>query len=62
VKFNTTLLFANLQNPYVYLVLIVEAIATYVGNLCVLSLIALFGAATTAMVCGKYKCWSDINF
>jgi adenosine 3'-phospho 5'-phosphosulfate transporter B3 len=38
------------QNPYVYLVLIVEAVATYVGNLCVLSLIALFGAATTAMV------------
>lgn len=39
------------QHPYVYLVLIFEAFATFVGQLSVLSLIALFGAATTAMVC-----------
>lgn len=40
----------NLQHPYVYGVLIFEAMATYVGQVSVLSLIALFGAATTAMV------------
>ncbi|WCJ23133.1 UDP-galactose transporter 2 [Euphorbia peplus] len=38
------------QHPYVYGVLVFEAIATYVGQVSVLSLIALFGAATTAMV------------
>ncbi|CAM6049002.1 unnamed protein product [Sphagnum compactum] len=37
-------------HPYVYLVLIFEACATFVGQLSVLCLIALFGAATTAMV------------
>lgn len=40
----------KLQHPYVYGVLIFEAMATYVGQVSVLSLIALFGAATTAMV------------
>ncbi|KAJ6344248.1 hypothetical protein OIU76_005881 [Salix suchowensis] len=38
------------QHPYVYLVLVFEAMATFVGQVSVLSLIALFGAATTAMV------------
>uniref|UniRef100_A0A7N0SYZ0 UDP-galactose/UDP-glucose transporter 2-like n=1 Tax=Kalanchoe fedtschenkoi TaxID=63787 RepID=A0A7N0SYZ0_KALFE len=38
------------QHPYVYGVLVFEAMATYVGQVSVLSLIALFGAATTAMV------------
>lgn len=33
-----------------YGVLVFEAIATFVGQVSVLSLIALFGAATTAMV------------
>lgn len=40
----------SLQNPYIYLVLIFEACATFIGQLSVLCLIALFGAATTAMV------------
>jgi adenosine 3'-phospho 5'-phosphosulfate transporter B3 len=35
---------------YVYAVLVFEAMATFVGQVSVLSLIALFGAATTAMV------------
>lgn len=39
-----------LQHPYIYLVLIFEASATFIGQLSVLCLIALFGAATTAMV------------
>ena len=39
-----------LQHLYVYAVLVFEAIATFVGQVSVLSLIALFGAATTAMV------------
>lgn len=39
-----------LQHPYVYGVLVFEAMATFVGQVSVLSLIALFGAATTAMV------------
>lgn len=39
-----------MQHKYVYGVLIFEAMATYVGQVSVLSLIALFGAATTAMV------------
>ncbi|KAG9145704.1 hypothetical protein Leryth_024796 [Lithospermum erythrorhizon] len=38
------------QHPYVYGVLVLEAMATYVGQVSVLSLIAFFGAATTAMV------------
>ncbi|KAF9668896.1 hypothetical protein SADUNF_Sadunf14G0051200 [Salix dunnii] len=38
------------QHPYVYLVLVFEAMATFIGQVSVLSLIALFGAATTAMV------------
>ncbi|XP_078447951.1 UDP-N-acetylglucosamine (UAA) transporter family [Wolffia australiana] len=38
------------QHPYVYLVLVFEAMATFVGQVSVLSLIALFGAAATAMV------------
>ncbi|KAF8379408.1 hypothetical protein HHK36_028843 [Tetracentron sinense] len=38
------------QHPYVYGVLVFEAMATYIGQVSVLSLIALFGAATTAMV------------
>ena len=39
-----------LQHLYVYAVLVFEAMATFVGQISVLSLIALFGAATTAMV------------
>lgn len=39
-----------LQHPYVYGVLVFEAMATFVGQISVLSLIAIFGAATTAMV------------
>lgn len=35
-----------------YAVIVLEAFATYIGQLSVLSLIALFGAATTAMVSG----------
>ncbi|BBG97471.1 UDP-N-acetylglucosamine transporter family [Prunus dulcis] len=38
------------QHPYVYGVLIFEAMATFIGQVSVLSLIALFGAATTAMI------------
>ncbi|KAH7514023.1 UDP-galactose/UDP-glucose transporter 2 [Ziziphus jujuba] len=38
------------EHPYVYGVLIFEAMATYVGQVSVLSLIAIFGAATTAMI------------
>ncbi|PKI53128.1 hypothetical protein CRG98_026490 [Punica granatum] len=38
------------QHPYVYGVLVFEAMATFIGQISVLSLIALFGAATTAMV------------
>jgi hypothetical protein len=41
---------AGLAHPYIYGVIILEAFATYIGQLSVLSLIALFGAATTAMV------------
>jgi adenosine 3'-phospho 5'-phosphosulfate transporter B3 len=39
-----------MQHLYVYAVLVFEAMATFVGQVSVLSLIALFGAATTAMV------------
>ncbi|GMN68288.1 hypothetical protein TIFTF001_037351 [Ficus carica] len=38
------------MHPYVYGVLVFEAMATFIGQVSVLSLIALFGAATTAMV------------
>ncbi|XP_031124419.1 UDP-galactose/UDP-glucose transporter 4-like [Ipomoea triloba] len=38
------------QHPYVYGVLVFEAMATFIGQISVLSLIAIFGAATTAMV------------
>ncbi|XP_063943855.1 UDP-galactose/UDP-glucose transporter 4 isoform X2 [Daucus carota subsp. sativus] len=38
------------QHPYVYGVLIFEAMATFIGQVSVLSLIAIFGAATTAMI------------
>ncbi|KAL0311652.1 UNVERIFIED_CONTAM: UDP-galactose/UDP-glucose transporter 2 [Sesamum calycinum] len=37
------------EHPYVYGVLVFEAMATFVGQVSVLSLIAIFGAATTAM-------------
>lgn len=40
-----------MQHLYVYGVLIFEAMATFVGQVSVLSLIAIFGAATTTMVC-----------
>lgn len=40
----------RLQHPYVYGVLVFEAMATFIGQVSVLSLIAIFGAATTAMV------------
>ncbi|KAJ0106122.1 hypothetical protein Patl1_18667 [Pistacia atlantica] len=40
----------ELQHPYVYGVLVFEAMATFVGQVSVLSLIAIFGAATTAMI------------
>ncbi|KAF7815091.1 UDP-galactose/UDP-glucose transporter 2-like [Senna tora] len=39
-----------LQHPYVYSVLVFEAMAKYVGQVSVLSLIAIFWVATTAMV------------
>ncbi|CAI0476489.1 unnamed protein product [Linum tenue] len=38
------------QHPYVYGVLVFEALATFVGQVSVLSLVAIFGAATTAMI------------
>ncbi|KAJ7951060.1 UDP-galactose/UDP-glucose transporter like [Quillaja saponaria] len=38
------------QHPYVYGVLVFEAMATFIGQISVLSLIAVFGAATTAMI------------
>lgn len=43
------------QHPYVYVVLVFEAMATFIGQVSVLSLIALFGAATTAMVRSSHK-------
>jgi len=52
------LLVCLLQHPYVYLVLIFEAFATFIGQLSVLSLIALFGAATTAMVTTARKAFT----
>lgn len=44
-----------IQHLYVYGVLIFEAMATFIGQVSVLSLIALFGAATTAMVNPSHK-------
>uniref|UniRef100_A0A804HPT2 UDP-galactose/UDP-glucose transporter 2-like n=1 Tax=Musa acuminata subsp. malaccensis TaxID=214687 RepID=A0A804HPT2_MUSAM len=38
------------EHLYVYAVLVFEAMATYVGQVSVLSLVAIFGAATTALV------------
>lgn len=38
------------NHPYVYGVLVFEAMATFIGQVSVLSLIALFGAANTAMI------------
>ncbi|KAB2089598.1 hypothetical protein ERO13_A03G060950v2 [Gossypium hirsutum] len=38
------------QHPYIYCVLVFEAMATFIGQVSVLSLIAIFGAATTAMI------------
>ncbi|TYI66319.1 hypothetical protein E1A91_D09G215100v1 [Gossypium mustelinum] len=38
------------QHPYVYGVLVFEAMATFIGQMSVLSLIAIFGAAVTAMI------------
>lgn len=38
------------KHPYVYGVLVFEAMATFIGQVSVLSLIAIFGAATTAMI------------
>lgn len=43
-----------MQHLYVYAVLVFEALATFVGQVSVLSLIALFGAATTAMVSRQF--------
>lgn len=45
-----SILLLFMQHPYVYGVLVFEAMATFIGQVSVLSLIALFGAATTAMV------------
>ncbi|KAG9159497.1 hypothetical protein Leryth_025833 [Lithospermum erythrorhizon] len=50
-------------HPYVYGVLVFEAMATYVGQVSVLSLIALFGAASTAMVeCLCYAITISISY
>lgn len=49
--FLLTLFSFSLQHPYVYGVLVLEACATFTGQLSVLSVIAFLGAATTAMVC-----------
>ncbi|CAN1243673.1 UDP-galactose/UDP-glucose transporter 4 [Linum perenne] len=38
------------QHPYVYGVLVFEALATFIGQVSVLSLVAIFGAASTAMI------------
>uniref|UniRef100_A0A2P2JU17 UDP-galactose/UDP-glucose transporter 2-like n=1 Tax=Rhizophora mucronata TaxID=61149 RepID=A0A2P2JU17_RHIMU len=50
------------QHPYVYGVLIFEAMATFIGQVSVLSLIAIFGAATTAMVCTSFPFTHDSLF
>lgn len=41
---------AGLAHPYVYAALVADAFATYIGQLAILSMVALFGAGTTAMV------------
>ncbi|CAN0841497.1 UDP-galactose/UDP-glucose transporter 4 [Linum grandiflorum] len=38
------------EHPYVYGVLVFEAFATFIGQVSVLSLVAIFGAASTAMI------------
>ncbi|KAJ7944860.1 UDP-galactose/UDP-glucose transporter like [Quillaja saponaria] len=38
------------EHPYLYGVLVFEAMATYIGQVSVLSLISIFGAATTATI------------
>ena len=38
------------QHPYVYGVLVLEAMATFIGQVSVLSLIAIFGAAIYVML------------
>ena len=48
-------LFFYFQHLYVYGVLVFEAMATFIGQVSVLSLIAIFGAATTAMVICSHK-------
>lgn len=61
VPSSLTNLLPFLQHPYVYIVLIFEAMATFVGQVSVLSLIALFGAATTAMVPSRARSGSLRN-
>jgi hypothetical protein len=41
---------ARVPPPHVYALVILEAVVSYVGQLSVLSLVALFGAATTTIV------------
>lgn len=50
ILYSDSYIYGSLQHPYVYGVLVFEAMATFVGQISVLSLIAIFGAATTAMV------------
>ncbi|KAL0324357.1 UNVERIFIED_CONTAM: UDP-galactose/UDP-glucose transporter 2 [Sesamum calycinum] len=50
LNYPAQIMFKSTKHPYVYGVLVFEAMATFVGQVSVLSLIALFGAATTAMV------------
>lgn len=45
-----------------YGVLVFEAMATFIGQVSVLSLIALFGAATTAMVRSSHKPFLQCTF
>lgn len=61
-KFLWSLLLYVLQHPYVYGVLVFEAMATFVGQISVLSLIAIFGAAATAMVYPlSHPLWIAVN-
>lgn len=60
-----SLLFCNvifMQHLYVYGVLVFEAMATFIGQVSVLSLIAIFGAATTAMVRASFSSSIKTNF
>nr|VDD49311.1 unnamed protein product [Brassica oleracea] len=50
LRFNENVKFVGFSHPYVYGVLVFEAMATFIGQVSVLSLIALFGAATTALI------------